>query len=54
MFGCTGSLSIAVIGDALAPGISQSWPYVGVAFMFVGLGFKVAAAPFHIWTPDVL
>jgi NADH-quinone oxidoreductase subunit N len=27
--------------------------YLGVAFMFVGLGFKVAAAPFHIWTPDV-
>src|SRR5262249_4576459 len=23
------------------------------ALMFVGLGFKVAAAPFHIWTPDV-
>jgi NADH-quinone oxidoreductase subunit N len=27
--------------------------YVGVALMFVGLGFKVAAAPFHVWTPDV-
>jgi len=27
--------------------------FVAVAFMFVGLGFKVAAAPFHIWTPDV-
>jgi NADH-quinone oxidoreductase subunit N len=26
---------------------------MAVAFMFVGLGFKVAAAPFHIWTPDV-
>ena len=25
----------------------------GVALMFVGLGFKVAAAPFHVWTPDV-
>jgi NADH-quinone oxidoreductase subunit N len=24
-----------------------------VALMFVGLGFKVAAAPFHVWTPDV-
>jgi NADH-quinone oxidoreductase subunit N len=27
--------------------------YVAMALMFVGLGFKVAAAPFHIWTPDV-
>jgi NADH-quinone oxidoreductase subunit N len=27
--------------------------YIGIAFMFVGLGFKVAAAPFHVWTPDV-
>ena len=27
--------------------------YAGVALMFVGLAFKVAAAPFHIWTPDV-
>jgi NADH-quinone oxidoreductase subunit N len=26
---------------------------VAVALMIVGLGFKVAAAPFHIWTPDV-
>ena len=27
--------------------------YVAMALMFVGLGFKVAAAPFHVWTPDV-
>ena len=27
--------------------------YVAVAMVFVGIGFKVAAAPFHIWTPDV-
>ena len=27
--------------------------YVATAFMFVGLGFKVASAPFHVWTPDV-
>jgi len=25
----------------------------GFAFLLVGLGFKVAAAPFHMWTPDV-
>src|SRR5207302_4975030 len=27
--------------------------YAAMAMMFVGLGFKVAIAPFHIWTPDV-
>jgi NADH-quinone oxidoreductase subunit N len=27
--------------------------FMAVALMFVGLGFKVAAAPFQIWTPDV-
>ena len=26
---------------------------LGIAFLLVGLGFKVAAAPFHMWTPDV-
>jgi NADH-quinone oxidoreductase subunit N len=53
MFGATGSTSIAVIGEKLAAGNSSLLIYAGVALMFVGLGFKVAAAPFHIWTPDV-
>jgi NADH-quinone oxidoreductase subunit N len=53
MFGATGSTSISVIGDALRSGDIPILAYVGVAFMFVGLGFKVAAAPFHVWTPDV-
>ncbi len=53
MFGATGSTSIKVIGDALRLGGVPILAYVGVALMFVGLGFKVAAAPFHVWTPDV-
>ena len=64
MFGATGSTSISVITDSLrpfaecqpGPGVHCTAPllvYVGIALMFVGLGFKVAAAPFHIWTPDV-
>jgi NADH-quinone oxidoreductase subunit N len=54
MFGATGSTSIERIGQILSS--EQSAPvlaYLAIAFMFVGLGFKVAAAPFHIWTPDV-
>jgi NADH-quinone oxidoreductase subunit N len=53
MFGATGSTSIAEIGHALQTGQSPVLAYVAIALMFVGLGFKVAAAPFHIWTPDV-
>ena len=53
MFGATGSTSIAVIGQALNAGPVPVLAYAGIALMFVGLGFKVAAAPFHIWTPDV-
>lgn len=52
MFGATGSTNIAQISQALqsrAPALA----YVAMALMFVGLGFKVASAPFHIWTPDV-
>jgi NADH-quinone oxidoreductase subunit N len=53
MFGATGSTSISVIGQALRANPIPMLAYAGVAFMFVGLGFKVAAAPFHVWTPDV-
>jgi NADH-quinone oxidoreductase subunit N len=50
MFGATGSTNIDQIGRTLQAG---PIPLLAVACMFVGLGFKVAAAPFHIWTPDV-
>src|SRR5438067_12383048 len=57
MFGATGSTNIARIGAALgdfgATGHGPMLAYLGIALMFVGLGFKVAAAPFHIWPPDV-
>ncbi|HTR67608.1 MAG TPA: NADH-quinone oxidoreductase subunit N, partial [Terriglobales bacterium] len=53
MFGATGSTSIPVISQALRSGPAPVLAYAGLALMFVGLGFKVAAAPFHVWTPDV-
>lgn len=53
MFGATGSTSIATIGRILQHESVPVLAYLGVALMFVGLAFKVAAAPFHIWTPDV-
>lgn len=57
MFGATGSTSIvrisAALGEYAGTGRGPLLAYLGVALMFVGLGFKVAAAPFHVWTPDV-
>ena len=53
MFGATGSTSIKDIAIVLRSGQVPPLAYVGVALMFVGLAFKVAAAPFHVWTPDV-
>jgi NADH-quinone oxidoreductase subunit N len=53
MFGATGSTNIGVISRKLQAGPVEVLVYVATALMFVGLGFKVAAAPFHIWTPDV-
>jgi NADH-quinone oxidoreductase subunit N len=52
MFGATGSTNIDVVSQRL-----QTTPLLlanaALALMFVGIGFKVAVAPFHIWTPDV-
>src|SRR5438477_3689786 len=53
MFGATGSTSISTISQVLRSGNIPVLAYAGVGLMFVGLAFKVAAAPFHIWTPDV-
>jgi NADH-quinone oxidoreductase subunit N len=37
-----------------APGLAQSpWFMVGLAMILIGLAFKVAAVPFHMWVPDV-
>jgi len=53
MFGATGSTRIDVIANALSVGPNSPLVYLAAALMFVGLGFKIAAAPFHVWTPDV-
>src|SRR5689334_7527459 len=53
MFGATGSTNIDEISAVLNSGQVPVLAYVAMALMFVGLGFKVAAAPFHVWTPDV-
>ena len=55
VFGATGSTNIADIGAAVIErGLAtNAMLLTGVALLVVGLGFKVAAVPFHMWTPDV-
>ncbi len=55
VFGATGSTNLSVIGGrigALSMGDSPML-LVGIALLLVGFAFKLAAAPFHMWAPDV-
>ena len=61
IYGATGSTRLSEIGAALTmtngrgltPVEDSSLLLAGMAFLLVGFGFKVSAAPFHLWTPDV-
>lgn len=53
IFGATGSTNIDIISQRLQSSPVGILVFTAMALMFVGLGFKVAAAPFHVWTPDV-
>ncbi|MEK6588645.1 MAG: NADH-quinone oxidoreductase subunit N [Chloroflexota bacterium] len=53
-FGATGTTNLAGVADALIAGDGDiGLLLLGAAMLLVGLGFKVAAVPFHMWTPDV-
>ena len=54
LFGYAGSLDFAAINEAFTnrPG-AEGLQIIGVGLISVGLLFKVAAVPFHMWTPDV-
>jgi len=55
VYGATGSTNFLVIRDNIARLQLQDSALliVGLALLVVGFGFKVAAAPFHMWAPDV-
>jgi NADH-quinone oxidoreductase subunit N len=54
-YGATGTTNLTAIARSIAgSGLGDdALLLVGFALLLVGLGFKVAAAPFHMWTPDV-
>ncbi|MDX1608691.1 MAG: NADH-quinone oxidoreductase subunit NuoN [Halofilum sp. (in: g-proteobacteria)] len=54
LYGLTGSLEIIDIHNYLARhGVDEIGALLGMAFIIVGLGFKLGAVPFHAWIPDV-
>lgn len=53
VYGATGSTNITEIAARVADANFPALLLVGAAMMIVGFGFKIAAVPFHVWTPDV-
>lgn len=52
LYGFTGSTSYIGVALALSGELSTGQLF-GIVFVLAGLGFKIAAVPFHMWTPDV-
>ncbi|MNK07585.1 NADH-quinone oxidoreductase subunit N [compost metagenome] len=55
IYGATGSFDLGVINQYLVANYKTISPmfYPGIILLMVGLCFKIGAAPFHFWTPDV-
>jgi len=54
VYGATGTTSLSGIVTAVQAGLDfPIYLVLGAGLILVGLGFKVAAVPFHMWTPDV-
>ncbi len=54
VYGATGSIHLQGIADAISAEAQPSRPLLGIGavLILVGMAFKVAAVPFHMWTPD--
>jgi len=57
VFGATGTTSLSgIVASTPSPSTGSGEPLIltiGAALLLIGFGFKVAAVPFHMWTPDV-
>ena len=53
VYGFTGSLDFETIRASIALTGATTGVIAGMVFLLCGLAFKISAAPFHMWTPDV-
>jgi len=54
LYGATGSLDLTAVFTAVASGhIKHQVLVLGLVFVVCGIAFKLGAAPFHMWVPDV-
>src|SRR6202522_1168267 len=53
IFGATGTTQIYEIAHKAASAQNHTFVVLALMMMLVGIFFKVSAAPFHVWTPDV-
>jgi NADH-quinone oxidoreductase subunit N len=53
IYGATGYFDIAEIKDLSQGAGLPIWFPIGITLMLIGMLFKIAAAPFHFWAPDV-
>ena len=53
VYGATGTTNLSLIGAQLAGKLPPLMASIGLGLLLIGLGFKVAAVPFHMWAPDV-
>ncbi len=53
IYGVTGSFNLLDIRSALGKVTETPILAVGIIMLTIGMGFKIGAAPFHFWTPDV-
>ena len=53
IYGFTGSLDFETIRASIEASGATNGVVTGMVFLLCGLAFKISAAPFHMWTPDV-
>ncbi len=52
VYGFAGTTNFVALANILSSGAGYG-TVIGIVFVLVGLAFKISAAPFHMWTPDV-